>query len=143
MNLYDLYIKSVNFPSHNLELVESHLGGFHVNHPISKKNDNLGTLDITFKLSEDMLNYFYLYNWIKGLREGVNLDNEKWNRLNVIKEIKLMFLDNQKRSKKVYIFQNAFVTDLGSLSLTNGQDVELDFTISVTYEDFGIVDGEC
>ena len=73
----------------------------------------------------------------------MNVDKVKWNRLNFIKEIRLSFLDNEKREQFVYKFQNAFITTLSSLSLTNGQDNELSFTITIEYEDFGIEEGIC
>jgi hypothetical protein len=143
MSLYDLYVKEVTFPAHSLELIKSDFRGFHINHPGSKINDNLNTLDITFKCSEGMRNWYYIYNWMKTLREGVNTDKEKWFRLNFIKEIRLSFLDNQKREQFVYRFSNSFITNLSSLSLTNGQDNELSFTITIEYEDFGVDEGIC
>lgn len=143
MGLYDLYVKEVLFPSHSLDLIRSDFKGFHINHPGSKINDNLNTLDITFKCSEGMRNWYYIYSWIKSLREGENVDAEKWFRLNLIKEIKLKFLDNEKREQFIYRFVNCFITSLSSLSLTNGQDNELTFTITLEYEDFGIDEGIC
>lgn len=143
MSLYDLFVKGVTFPAYTLELVQSNLGAYQINHPISKKNDNLGTVDVTFKLSEGMLNYYYIVKWIQELREGINSDKEKWFRLNVIKEMKLFFMDNMKRDVFKYIFEKCYITDVGSLSLTNGSDVELEFTVSISYENFRIEPGEC
>ena len=143
MGIYDNFIKSLTFPEHSLDLIKSDFRNFHINHPISKANENLGTLDITFKLSEGMKNWYYIYNWIKNLREGNNINQEEYFRLNFIKEININFLDNQKRPKYIYSVQNAFIKNLSSLSLTNGVDEELSFTITVEYEDFGIAPGEC
>lgn len=143
MGLYDLYIKEVAFPEHRIDLIESHNMGFHINHPGSKINDNLGTLSITFKLSEGMKNWYYIYRWMKSLREGDNIDEEKFYRLNIIKEIRLTFLDNQKRPQWYYRMQNCFITNLSGLNFTNGRDEEMAFTIDITYEDFGIEEGEC
>jgi hypothetical protein len=136
MSLYDSYVKDVTFPDLGVELAKSNFRNYEINHPISKINDNTSEISISFKLSEGMLNYFYLYNWVRGLREQDNVNNEMWFRLNCIKEIKIIFLDNQKRNKLKYTVENAFITNLGSLSLTNGSDDELSFTISLTYEDF-------
>lgn len=143
MDIYDVYVKAVTFPSQSIQLIENTHRAFHINHPISKKNEELDDLIVTFKLSEGMMNWFYIYNWIKELREGKNLNNEKFTRLNMIKEIRLTFLDNEKRPQFVYRFQNCFVTNVSSLSLTNGLDQELTFDLNIKYEDFGLDNGEC
>ena len=143
MGLYDLYIKEVSFPQHTLELVQSNLKGYAINHPASKRNNDLGTFSITFKLSEGMKNWFYIYRWMKELREGINIDSEKFYRLNFVKEIKISFLDNEKRPQWVYSLFNCFITNLGSLTFTNGVDEEMSFTVDFSYEDFNIVEGEC
>ncbi len=143
MGLYDLYVKEVSFPQHNLDFVQSNFKGYSINQPVSKRNDNLGTFSITFKLSEGMKNWFYIYRWMKELREGINIDSEKFFRLNLIKEIKINFLDNQKRPQWIYNFSNCFISTLSNLTFTNGRDEEMTFTIDILYEDFDIVIGEC
>lgn len=143
INLYDLYVKDLTFPGITVDYVQSDFRNFHINHPSSKSNDNMRELNITFKMSEGLLNYFYLYKWMKGLRETENLDNEKLFRLNTIKEIIITFLDNSKRPKFKYKLTNCFISDLSSVNFTNGVDEEITFNITVIYEDFDMVDGEC
>lgn len=143
MNLYDLYVKDLTFPGITVDYVQSDFRNFHINHPSSKSNDNMRDLTITFKISEGMLNYYYLYKWMKGLRETQNLDREKWFRMNTIKEVNISFLDNSKRQKFRYKLSNCFITDLSSINLTNGVDEELTFTVTIIYEDFDMVDGIC
>ncbi len=136
MSLYDLYVKDLTFPDMSVEFVKSNYRNYEIRHPISKINDNLSDITITFKLSEGGLNYYYIHNWMKGLREQDNVNNEVWFRLNCIKEIKIQLLDNQKRVKQNYKVTNAFINNVGSLSLTSGEDNELSFTVSIAYEDF-------
>ena len=138
MGLYDLFVKDLTFPSLSLKLVQSHFRNYEINHQISKINDELGDLTITFKASEGILNYWYIFSWIKSMREQENIDDEKWFRLNVIKETKVLFLDNQKRPKYRYIFSNGFIVNLSSLILTNGLDNEITFDITIHYEDVNV-----
>lgn len=136
MGLYDLYVKEVTFPDMSVEYVKSNFRNYEIRHPISKINDNLSDISVTFKLSEGALNYYHIHSWMKGLREQDNVNDERWFRLNCIKEVKIHFLDNQKRKKQTYTVLNAFISNLSSLSLTNGVDDELTFTITLSYEDF-------
>lgn len=138
LSLYDLYVKELTFPSLSLELVESKFRNFEIRHQISKINDTLNDLEITFKLSEGMMNYYHIYDWMQSMREMINVDDEKWFRLNMIKEIKILFLDNEKRPKVKHIYKNSFIIGLTSLNLTNGVDDELTFTVTVKYEDYSV-----
>ena len=143
LNLYDLYVKEVTFPGITLDLVQSNFRNYQINHPSSKSNDNLSDISVTFKMSEGMLNYYYIYRWIKNLRETKNVDNETFFRNNFIKQIRLAILDNQKRPKFYYDFSNGFIVDLGSVNFTNGIDEEITFNLTIKYEDFEMVVGEC
>lgn len=143
MNLYDLFIKEVTFPDLSLALIKSDYRNYSINHQISKINDNLSELSVTFKLSEGMINYIHIFNWMKAMREQENINDEEWFRLNFIKAININFLDNQKRPTFKYIFENCFVTNLSSLTLTNGVDDEMTFSISITYEDLQVETMSC
>lgn len=135
MGLYELYVKEMTFPNLSLELYQSHFMNYQINHQISKINDTLNDLSITFTVSEGLRNYYHIYNWIREMREQENVKDEKWFRLNYINEIKVIFLDNEKRPVSKFTFINGFITDLSSLTLTNGTDQELRFTITIKYED--------
>lgn len=143
MSLMDNYVKSVSFPSYTLELVKSNFMNYTINHPVSKINDDLNSITMDFKVSEGCMNYLIFRTWISGLRELENVDAEKFFRLNCIKELKLLFLDNMKRIKQKFIFENAFLTDLGSLSMTNGVDEEVTFSTTITYEFLRVEPGDC
>jgi len=142
-NIYDLYVKSVTFPSYSIKLTASDYMNHKINHQISKQNDDFSELNITFKLSEGLLNYFYIFNWLRSIREGINIDAEKWFRLNFIKAITIHFLDNEKRPTYKYTYENCFITNLSDLSLTNGEDEQLSFNITVTYEELKVEKEAC
>lgn len=137
-DLYELYIKSVNFPSLDISYTESEFLNYHINHPISKINQDVPEISITFKMSEDMLNYFYIYNWCLKLRNQNNLDAKKFFRQNYISDIVIVFLDNEKRPKVKYKFTNCFLTNISSLPLEYGSANELTFDVSFKYEDYGL-----
>jgi len=137
-DLYELYIKTINFPSLDVQFVESDFKNYHINHPISKINNDLSDITITFKLSEDMLNYHYIYNWMKGLRNQININSEKYFRQNFIDEFKIIFLDNEKRPNVKYTYKNCFVSNISSLNLTQGISDELTFDVTLIYEDYDV-----
>jgi hypothetical protein len=142
-NIYDLYVKSVSFPSYSIKLTASDYKNHKINHQISKQNDDFSDLSVTFKLSEGMLNYFYIFRWMRSIREGINIDSEDWFRLNFIKAITIHFLDNEKRPCYKYVYENCFITNLSDLNLTNGEDEQLTFTINLTYEELKVEEETC
>src|SRR5574343_168618 len=137
-DLYELYVKSVNFPGLDVAYTESDFVNYHINHPISRINQDLQDISITFKMSEDMLNYFYLYRWIRSLRNQQNIDSKKYFRLNFIDDIKLIFLGYEKREKIKYLFTNCFISNLSSLPLEYGTSNEITFDVSFKIEDFSV-----
>lgn len=136
--LFELYVKEFSFPNMSLDTYPSRFRNFQVNHQISQINDNMSDISITFKVSEGLDNYYQIFSHLESQREGVNVDQEKWFRLNIIKELIVTFLDNEKRPKTKFSFTNCFITDLTSLNLTQGQDIEMTFTITLKYEDYSL-----
>jgi hypothetical protein len=102
---------------------------------MSRANDNLQQLSIEFKVSEDMRNYFILYQYLMATRYGKILDKEEWLRFNVIKNIKLKCLDNQNREIGGIVFTNAIITSVGSLSLQMGIADPVTFSVTFFYEE--------
>lgn len=138
MTIYDLYVKELTLPSLSLELTESKFRNYEVRHQISKVNDTIDDISMTFKVSEGLENYFHVYDWIQSMREMLNVDNKQFFRQNYINEIKVFFLDNEKRPKFKYTFIDCFATNVSSLTLTNGVDDELTFTVTIKFEDYRI-----
>lgn len=136
IQMFELYIKEFTLPEIGLDLVKSRFMNYQINHQISQINDNLSDLSIVFKVSEGMKNYIFAYEYIKHMREEHNVMNAELFRLNFIKSLVLTLLDNEKRDVMKYRFSNCFITNLSSLTLTQGVDQEMTFTLSLVYEDF-------
>jgi hypothetical protein len=138
MRLYDNLVKSVTFPDYNMSEIYSDFMGFRVRHPEAPKiNVDLSQIQISFKLSEDMRNYIYLFEWMKAMKAGDVTDfssEEDLFRKNTIKSISLNILDNQKRTVAVWRFTEAFLLSLSSLALDNGISEEVTFTCNFSYE---------
>jgi hypothetical protein len=138
MDLFENYLKSFTFPGLSVELLNSSYMNYEVRHPISKINSSLSDVVLTMKCSEDLTNYYYIYNWLLKLRNQKNIGDRELFRYNYISEMKLIFLDNQKREKVKHIFTNCFITNIGSLSLGFGSTDELSFDINISFEDYSL-----
>lgn len=137
IQIYENYVKAFTFPDISLELVQSRFRNYGIHHQISPVNGDLSDISITFKVSEGLWNYYYLYDYIQSMREGLDVDpKEKFFRNDNIKALSITFLDNEKRPSTRFVFSNCFITNISSLNLTNGVDQELDFTLTLKYEDY-------
>lgn len=140
MRYFDNYVKSCVLPPYTMGEILSQLPmGMQIRHPLGgmKRNQELGTLNMTFKLSEDMYNYYILYQWIHDLRYGdLSPDHEDLFRKYTIKRLVLSMLDNQKRTVSEITFTNVFLSELGSLNLNFGSTDELSFDCVFSYEEF-------
>lgn len=133
--LFDLYVKSFALPDLQLDTVNTDFKNGSVRQVMSKANDNLQQLSIEFKVSEDLRNYFILYNYLMATRYGEILDNEDWLRFNTVKHIKLVCFDNQRREIGGIIFTNSIITSVGSLSLQMGSSEPVTFSTTFFYEE--------
>ena len=138
IQLFELYVKEFTLPALSLDLVQSRFRNYQINHQISQINDSLSEIEITFKVSEGLLNYTIIRDHLQNQREELNADDKELFRYNCITELKLMMLDNEKRPKFRYGFINCFITNLSALTLTQGIDEELSFTITIKYEDYSM-----
>jgi len=139
MRYFDNYVKSCTIPAYTMgEIVSQLPDGWQVRHPLGgmRKNQDLGTLNITFKVSEDMYNYIIFFSWIQQLRYGkINPDHHDYFRKYTVKNLIISMLDNQKRTVAELSFTNVFLTELGALDLTYGSTDELSFACTFTYEE--------
>ena len=139
MRYFDNYVKSCVLPSYALGEIISQLPfGFQVRHPLGgmKKNQDLGNITITFKVSEDMYNYIVLFTWIQQLRYGdIDPSHTGLFREYTTKRLTLSMLDNQKRTVAEISFTNVFLAELSSLDLQFGTTDEISFTATFSYEE--------
>ena len=139
MRYFDNYIKSCTLPPYTMGEIISQLPmGHQVRHPLGgmKRNQDLGQLPITFKVSEDMYNYIILFNWMQQLRYGqIDPNHDDFFRKYAIKRLVLSMLDNQKRTVAEITFTNVFLQELGALDLSFGSTEELSFNCGFSYEE--------
>ena len=143
--LYQNFVKRVSIPSYNLEMTQSFYMNNVLNNPISKKNDELGDLQVEFFLDENSLNYFNMFQYILRLRYG-ETDNpskrrkENLARLYDIKTISLLLLDNQRITRKIIEFSECFIVGLSELIFEFGQAEKVPFVVNFKYQEVFLKD---
>jgi hypothetical protein len=128
------YVKSITIPDYNMMEAYSEFKGTRIRHPISHPNDNLSQFQIDMKISENMENYLYLFEWLQRLRYGQEIEADLFRR-ETIKRVTMHILDNQSRSIALLHFTECFLLNLSSLSLDSGVDDELLMTCNFSYEE--------
>jgi len=133
---FDNYIRGVEIPDLTLDTVESVLLDYTINHPISQRNNSYSELTVNFKLSENLMNYFFATRYIQNVRNGINESKDLTDQMagNLIHKISVSVKDNQKRTIANIDYINSIVTNLSGLSLTYGEDTEIEFGITFKYE---------
>lgn len=140
MRYFDNYVSSFVLPDYNIDMINiDGPFGFMTRHPAApKKNTNLSQLQITYKLSEDMFNYWILFRWMYNLKYGnVNIEQKdselfRWYSM---EKATVTMLDNQKRPVVNIHFTKLLPASLSSLQLVMGTSEELEFTVNFTYEE--------
>jgi SUMO ligase MMS21 Smc5/6 complex component len=132
LKLYENFCKSISIPDQNLdidEVYDHNIKRFSIN---AKPNTNLSDFQITFKITEDMLNYYNLLEYLLQLKSGkVSTETLKEN---IINNISLTSLDNNKRKRGILSFKNCLIHSISSFSLEYGTAEENQFTTNWLYE---------
>lgn len=137
MRYFHNMAKSITIPDYNMNVFYSDVEGWTIRHPEAPKpNKDLGTIQITFKMAEDMKNYFVLLDLMRQIKYGQIQDAPSAIlREYTIKEISVFLLDNQARHVAKLGFTNAFLTSLSTINLDMGSASEVDFTCNFSYEE--------
>jgi len=135
---YELFVKNFTFPGLNNDLMNVNFKGSQTHHSISKDNTDLPTFDISFKVNEDLTNFYNLHEYMLQMRFGQNI-TKKFLHENIVKTINLQCLDNQRRVTKTFKFSNCYITNLSSLQLDMGIDNELTFSTTWKYEEINVL----
>ena len=130
--LYEGFCKSISIPDQNVDIDFSMEGSVRRFNIINKPNNNLSDFQTTFKISEDMLNYYNLLEYVLELKYG-RVSTETI-RENVIKSISLTSLDNNKRPRGILNFKNCFIHSISSVPFEYGSADENTFTVTWLYE---------
>ena len=143
LKYFDDFVRSVSIPSYAVNIYATGLMQHDELHPLQRQNDDLGDVSITFKVSEDFRNYFMIMYWMQALRAGVDLMGNKDQlspmgprlKRNVINELDVFILDNQKVPIIKIRFTNCLPSDISGIDLSYGSDEEMEFTLSLKYEE--------
>ena len=139
MKYFDNYVKTCTIPAYSVGEILSQLPmGMQVRHPLGgmQRNQELGKLEMSFNVSEDMYNYLVLFKWVQQLRYGqIDPYHDDFFRNYTIKRIIVNMLDNQKRVVSELVYTNVFLESLGSLDLNYGTSSELSFSCTFAYEE--------
>jgi len=140
MYMYDNFVKTFTLPDYTMGEIISNVRGYNIHHPLGgiKMNDSLSPIMIEYKLIENMLNYINMFEYMKAMKYG---DTSKFNteeeyfRKNTVKSINLTMMDNQKRPIAIWRFKDALLTNLSSISLTQGSAEEVTFSTTFSYHE--------
>ena len=142
MWMFDNYIRSIDVPGLGLGAYDEFIDmRSKIVHPMhGARYQDLADATLTIKLSENLLNYFYLMRYVQTLRTGINNEDQLGTQLveNKIREIKVTFLDNQKREIGYYTLNGAIITNLMNMTLSYDSTSTIDFNVTLKYESFDI-----
>ena len=132
------FVKSIIIPEYSMNLINTYFEGTIRRHPDAPKiNIDLAQIQIIFRLSEDMKNYFLLLDYMRQIKYGSLESNPDDTLISdyTIKEISINLLDNHKRQIASIGFKNCFLTMISSLSLEYGSSEECLFTCNFSYSE--------
>jgi len=135
---FTTFVKNVTFPGYNIGIMEDKHHSHTIYHPqTSKINEGLPRLDVTWKLNEDLSNYFFMWSWLNNLRYGGKPSEQKEAMRDYVIDAFTIFLkDNQKRTTAQAKFTRLLLGDISPLTLVYGTTAEVTFTTTFVYEEF-------
>lgn len=119
------FITSVELPTVSVQGIDTPYHGMQCSVPSNTMT--FDDLTFNFIVDEDYKNYFAIYNWLYELAHG----NSK-TPLEHYKDLSLHLLTNNKTELAVIVFEGAYPTSLGSLSLNSQTANPQNLTASVT-----------
>ena len=143
LDLFHNYIRSIALPGFSIDMILSDWRGEQYLNPGSHKNSDLGEVTITFKVTENLLNYFYMSQYIMDMRyEHTDTTDDDRMKMNFVKSIDVDILNNQKRKIANIKYSRCFPTNISDLNLdyTNGEEVDFTVTFKFTEVNFTTVD---
>lgn len=145
--LFENYVRSITIPEYTIEYVQSFFKNNVLNNPVSKKNDDLKTFEIEFKLDENFKNYFYLFDYMQSVKYGVpdmpkpsQVRNTRDKSKYLLREydidtISILILDNEYRTKKILKFEGCLIESLSNIQLQFGVSEPVPFSVSFRYRE--------
>lgn len=137
MFMYHNFIRSVSLPGYQLTTYDSTWTKENYINPLSRANNDLGDLSITFKVNEYMMNYFLMAKYITMTRYGENNNKGVDPRIkeNVIKSICINMLDNQKNVLGTVEYNKLWPSTITGLELDYTNSSEVEFTVAFKFQE--------
>lgn len=117
----NFFLQKVNIPSIQLRQIDT--SNPFVTIPYSGDHVNYGTLEITFKVDEDLTNYLEIHNWIRELGAPDNFDEykriesrESYTGEGIVSDISLIVLASTKTPNYDITYRDAFPISLSALT---------------------------
>jgi hypothetical protein len=137
-DLFTKFVSDIDLPDYNLPNGTIRFGGHTEYEPFTMQdNTGLSPLSVTFKMNENLQNWYALYRWQRKLRIGqFDLDAKDVK----IAEIAVEVLDNQSVKTCELIFTDVLITNVAKINLEYGKSTEVGFTASFVFEDMFMSD---
>ena len=141
----EFFVQKISIPNITLDYIDSPSPQLRL--PISASHIDFGTLNVTFKIDENMTNYLEIYNWLVAIGYPFNQTQYaalKANALasgeSLVSDISVIIMDGLKNANYEVVFSNAFPVELGQISFES-TDSDVNFittTASFKYSYFNI-----
>ena len=135
----NFFVQQVNLPSISVNFPEQPNPFVHI--PISGEHIEFGTLRASFKVDEDMQNWFEVHNWIRNL--GFPFEYEEYKKLatapkssgeGIVSDITLVILNQVKLPAFEITFRDAFPVSLSDLQFDVTEETVNYITASVEFK---------
>jgi hypothetical protein len=135
LHIFHNNIRSIQLPGFTLEtFITKNMGKDHLHNMGSRQNDNLGDLSITYKLSESLLNYFHIANYIESVKHQKNISNVPKQKDNNIGSIIVELLSNQKTPVCRIHYKDVVLSGIDGLALDYTNGAVMTFTSTMKFE---------
>lgn len=144
----NFYVQKINVPA--VSIVPTIQPNPFVDIPHSGDHIEYDVLSVTFKVDEDMLNWYSMWTWLHGLGFP-NRHNEyeelksgsKLDGLGIESDLKLFILTSHRNPKVEITFKDAFPIDLAGLDFdSTSSDVDyVESTVSFKYRSYDLFFG--
>ena len=141
----NFFIQKVNIPS--ITGISTSIPNPYVKYPVTYDHLNYGDLNITFKVDEELQNYFEMYNWLISLGKPESYQqfleiesNPQYTGNGLYSDVSVIILNASQRSIFEVIYRDAFPTFISGFELNTTDDNVNYITTSSTlkYTDYVI-----
>ena len=127
----EYFVQEFTFPSTSLTTLEQPTPFKNI--PTPGNQLNYDTLSFTFSVSEDLLNYIEVYNWM--VKSGTPNNYKQYENAKDIRNCTLMITSNNKNPILNIVFEGAFPVNLSgfNMSVTNTEHTPVTATAEFAF----------